>query len=655
MIGRDAVVTIHTIAQTELQQVHIFHILEELLIGGVPGSGNRPESTPLVVGAEQGGPVSTDGCLGKVTVVVVVVGNAEEREHGLVGLSILDFGVALVQGTQEVRHIGISRIRVHLVGFAGIAHGFLAYDGTDRVITSEDIGVGGRVGSGKLENLAGAFVQLVGISGTVGHGAVVVTGIHKEGFHGILGLQIQMLDGSPAQIHGTVNVPGLVPFVIVRGAGAGVFTAVVVHVGNIEPFVVGGGVPRQPPHTGPQRVGAVQGLHRNVGLLCIGQVETYAHLQVVQELVGGVHAALQLIVINAVEHALALLIGERTVEFGTGITAAGAYFILLQGTHAAELVHGIGKLAVQQRPGAVIGAAGVIRVHTGIDDGVTLISEEFLGIHHAETAVALEPVGAEFGAGSKLGLSLTAALGGYQDNAVGGTGAVSGGGSGVLQYGNGLDIVRIQGIQCTSGLFVTGEVHGAGHHRNTVNNPQGSIGCIDGAGTTDTDIGVGTRLTGIGADGNTCQFTGQGILYGSNRGRCQRFTLHGRNGAGHGLPLLRTIGHNHNVFQNLGVFHHHKIDGSAAVHGNRLFLVADDRNSQGTVGGRIEGIFSLKICHSTLGGTLHKDSSSGKRVSAFILHSTAHTDILGKTQGSDKQECGCRKNKLNSFHKQDIS
>ena len=200
--------------------------------------------------------------------------------------------MALVKGAQEVRHVGIGRIRVHLMGLAGVAHGFLTHYGTDRVITTEDIGIGGRIGGGELENLAGAFIQLIGIGCTVSHGAVVVTGGQVEGFHGILGLQIQVLDGGPAQVHGTVDVPGLVPLVIVSGAGAGVLTSIVVYVGHIEALVVGGRIPREPGHSGPQRVGAVKGLHGNVGLLGIGQIEANTHLKVVQEFVRGVHAAL---------------------------------------------------------------------------------------------------------------------------------------------------------------------------------------------------------------------------------------------------------------------------------------------------------------------------------------------------------------------------
>ena len=373
------------------------------------------------------------------------------------------------------------------MGVALVGHGFLTQNNTQGMITGKQVGISGRVGSGELNHLTVTFVQLIGISGTVCHGAVIVTGIQEEGFHGISGFQIQVLDGSPTEVGGTVDVPGLIPLIVVGCAGAGILTTIHVNIGYIQAFIVGCRLPRQPAHTGPQRVGIVKALHGNVGLFGVGQVETDTHFQIVQKLVGSIHTTLQFVIVDAVEYTFALLIGKGSIELCLGVTATGADFIFLQIADAAELVHCIGNFAVQEGPGTIVRTAGIVGIHTGIGNGITLIGEEFLGIHHTEAAVALQPVDTIFCAGRKLGLAFLTALGGYQDNAVGSTGTVSSSSSGILQNGDGLDVVRIEGIQGTTGLGITAEIHGTGNYRNTIHNPQRSVGSIDGTVTTDTD------------------------------------------------------------------------------------------------------------------------------------------------------------------------
>ena len=67
-------------------------------------------------------------------------------------------------------------------------------------------------------------------------------------------------------------------------------------------------IPRKGGLTGPERVGILEGLHRDVYLLGVGIVEPYTGLKVVTELVGSVDTTLELLVIDTVEGTVVLVV-----------------------------------------------------------------------------------------------------------------------------------------------------------------------------------------------------------------------------------------------------------------------------------------------------------------------------------------------------------
>ena len=124
------------------------------------------------------------------------------------------------------------------------------------------------------------------------------------------------------------------------------------------------------------------------------------------------------------------------------------------------------------------------------DDHIFLGIEDFLlspGILPSITAVVVEG-----------GLSLDAVTGSHQDHTVGGTGAIDGCGGRILQDFHRLDVIGVQVVDATV-------------DRHSVHDEE-RVGIVNGADTTNFDLGTGTRLAGCLSNLYTRYFAFDGIV-----------------------------------------------------------------------------------------------------------------------------------------------
>ena len=486
-------------------------------------------------------------------------------------------------------------------------------------------------------DLAVDVVELVGRRIGVTYGAVVMPGVLEEAFHRVSGLDVEALDRGPLEVDGTVEVEDLLPLVIVLGSSARVLTAVDAVDADVVAFLILELLPRLQGLTGPDRVHIVEALHRYVGLLGVSEVETDAGLEVLQKLVGGVDTSLEPLEVYAVEYTLGLLIGEGGEVFGTGVTAAGADFIFLGGSDAGELAQRVVELAVQHRKRTVV-AAGcrVVRIGAGVADSSPLPAEELGSGHHTEAAVGLEPVHTELGAEGEGGFAFLTALGGDEDNTVGGTGTVSRCGGRILQNRDGLNVIGIEGRE--GAVLVGGRRDVTGEDGNTIDNPKRSIGGIDGTVTADTDLGDGTRLSRDTGDRDARELTGERFVHGGDGSGCERLTLDRGDRSGHRLLLLRTVGHDDSLFEDGGIRLERHVEETLSSNGNLYCLVTKEAEDQDSVLriGDLDGVGTVCASRCTGHSTFHLYGRSCERFSRTgISHDTRHL-VLGHGEGRNQ-------------------
>ena len=187
-------------------------------------------------------------------------------------------------------------------------------------------------------------------------------------------------------------------------------------------------------------------------------------------------------------------------------------------------------------------------------------------------------------------VALITALGGYQDDAVCGTGAINGGGRGILEHLDGLDVVRVQLV----------DIRG----RDAVNHPQGAYaGIVHGGSTTDDDGGAFTRLSGTGSNLDTGGRALQGIEHIGGHLVLNVFLGHRDDGTGNVPFLGGTVTNHHGLIQYIGSIFHFYVQAigntSNAVH----VFIAQEAELNDVVGtGDTDGIMTFFIGDDTLFG-----------------------------------------------------
>ena len=237
--------------------------------------------------------------------------------------------------------------------------------------------------------------------------------------------------------------------------------------------------------------------------------------------------------------------------------------------------------------------------------------------------------------------ALRALFGGNQDDAVGSAVAVQGGGGGVLEDRDGLDVGGVQ----------VGNVTAEG---DPVQDVQDGRRTVDGSDTADVHVRIVTRRTDRGIDLDTGNGSFQGSRDGGSRPVGELLAPHGSDGAGQGRPFGSTIGNGDDgLFQGFAV----RIEDNVNVRLHRYFLClhADEGNAEGLcVCGNIpQEESTVDFGNGSHLGSHHEDGNAGERFAALIADGAANGGNLGESGTCQNHERG--QEKKESFHFRFIS
>ena len=207
------------------------------------------------------------------------------------------------------------------------------------------------------------------------------------------------------------------------------------------------------------------------------------------------------------------------------------------------------------------------------------------------------------------------ALGGDHDDTVSTTRTIEGVRSSILQYGHRLDIRRVD------------VVHAAAI-RNTVEDNQRSLTCVDRTETADTDCrAIITRRTRRVRHLNTGNLTIQRVHSVSNL-RCSKL-LSTNNGSRTGKCLLLggTEGHYDDLFDSLTLFEN-GINRSLTSDGHFCTFVTDKRELENTVSGSLKYILTGSVSSCSDSSTLNCNCSTCYRGTCIIGNCTRNLLVL---------------------------
>ena len=199
-----------------------------------------------------------------------------------------------------------------------------------------------------------------------------------------------------------------------------------------------------------------------------------------------------------------------------------------------------------------------------------------------------------------------------QDNTVGSTRTVDGGGS-VLQHRHRFDFIRIQTVHTTITV---------GH---TIDYNQRVL-TTERVGTTDTDCRTATtRFVRRLETDDTRHTADHGVRQVRRRRSLQLFTGDAGHGAGNGNFLLRTVTNDHDFIQTFGIFAQGNTKLGFGTNRDVLSLITDIGNLQDGIGGNpINDELTIHIGDRTQGGSLHQDIGSDNRDTRLIDYRTMH-------------------------------
>ena len=213
-------------------------------------------------------------------------------------------------------------------------------------------------------------------------------------------------------------------------------------------------------------------------------------------------------------------------------------------------------------------------------------------------------------------------LGGHEDNAVRSTRTVDGGGGGVLEDVDGLDVGGVQGAQAAA--------------RDAVDDVQ-RLGIADGAHTADVHLEALARLTGTLGDGDA-----RALALESAEGRGgvefrEVVALHLDRGPGEELLLLDTVTDDHRLGQLVQVGFQDDVHDGTAVDGDFLAGVAEDFHGEDAVGRSLHRVLAVDVGRGPVGRSL--DDDRGERDGFAVLAvSDGSRDGLVLRAGSQREK-----------------
>ena len=603
----------------------------------VPGCGCGPEHAPEVVGTEERAAVCTYRGVYEVAGVIVVLGLAEEREQGLAH-GVVTYLVLRCDGSIQVRYGGVHRGSVYIVLLIVVHHGFLTGEDVESVL-APCVGVADGVGGGQLQIVCVGGLESTGVASGVG--SPVAAAFSECTLCRVVGLDDQTLYRFPLQVGDTVDAVLFLPLLVVLGGVEGVDVGVLGDFQVVLAVLIVERMPGEHQQTCVHRVVIVEGLHGHVVLVGVGQVDAGAYAEGLRQLVVGVDAGLELLEVDSVGYALVVLVGQGRVETSAVGAGLGVDLVLLEQAGLGEGVYPVGHGHVVHGHGIVVGGAGIIRVVAGVDSRYSLEVQKLGTCEDAEPVVVGQHRASELHTGGEAGLSGLAALGSHEDDTVGRAGSVDGGGGSVLEDGDGLDIVGVNGGHGVTGVGEVGLV--AAHHGDTVHYPQGVIACIDGRDTADTDLRACTGLSGRCTHGYTGQFTCQHLVDRGHGSLAYHVTADCGDGSCRGFPAGCTVGDDHYVFEHLGFEFKLDADVGASVDRYGLGSESEEGDDQDAVLGNGEREVAEIICHSVDSRAalqLYCRSYDGLTC-AGISNSTRYSEVLGIKRSPSHEQQAC--------------
>ena len=373
-------------------------------------------------------------------------------------------------------------------------------------------------------------------------------------------------------------------------------------------------------------VGILQGTPGR-GALVVGLrvVETHRHGQTVRERNRQVHAGGGLLEVGVDEGTLFIVVVRaHEVADLAGLARRGSVVVL----HHAQLevvVHPV-EVLLQQ-------ALGIGEVEQGGGEHALRIVVELLGVHRTEGAhqgLLDTAVGLEFHGGVVLGT----ALGRDDDDTAGGGRTVQGGGGSVLQDGDGLDVVGVEG---TAGDAV--------HHIERTR-ARG-----DGTGTADADVGVVTRLAGAVHDHDAGDLALQHVTHVVGAHVAEFLTAHGDHGAGEFRFLLGRVTQDHDFVEGLGVGTEGYVDDRAAVDRLRHADITQGGERNRGVRRRLDHEFTVEVGNGSATAGKQDTRSDERLAVRGVRYLARDGDRLGRCRDREREgRDGCKQVGIDFSH-----
>ena len=316
-------------------------------------------------------------------------------------------------------------------------------------------------------------------------------------------------------------------------------------------------------------------------------------------------------------------------EAGFVVTALNRYVVLLGKPRPEHLLHIIHIVpAVRTGPHGSNVLLGEIR-HILLCRGDFPVGKL---VHHLRYIIIIRKLGAvhelrEVGihAGTHgtvvgdTGVALVAFLGSDDNHAAGGLEAIDGGRSTVLQYGDALDIGRVNVVD----IVHRETVHHVGH---AVNGATDAQGCL-----------VQARFTGFLHGGDTGELTGQHLRNVGGRSLQEFIALDGAHGGRQGFLLGRTVTYHHYIFQIKRIF----LQGDIQVLLSLVIALLGSQTQAGELQDvplvHLQGIRSVGGCHGAVGGSFHQHRDACQGLAVRIGHLAADL-CLGKGYALQQDE-----------------
>ena len=324
---------------------------------------------------------------------------------------------------------------------------------------------------------------------------------------------------------------------------------------------------------------------------------------------------------------------ERTVLLGE--TARHAIREVLADTagDAQVAVEGRGDLVDLTLPVGVVEFLYAIFIDTEVGLGGGILTVEVADqVHDAilveQVVVLRDRVDGSGEIGGDVGnvtTHLGALLGRDHDDTVGCAGTVDGGCGSILQHGETLDVLRVDG-----GKRVTHTADAVVRHGQAVDHDERVVRRVERGAATDADRRTGTRHTGTGGDDHTGALAAQQVGRGRDDTLIDFIGLDGRDRTGHIAFLDRTVADDHHLVQEFLVVFEEDVSGFSGFDRNGPQAQEADFNRR--AGRRdIECPLSVQIRLHAVAGT-HLDNSSPDHRTEFVFHH-AFGDILRKGRG----------------------